>query len=314
MSTPPSKVQRMNSNFKLIVMDDDDHFYTLEQEEKKCEDAEDRHRHRHRHQPLEARPPVAPQLPADDFVDELQALNTSLCFLCSINADSSEVEHFLKRFPEALLLEGACLLPEDSAHYILEQHMRRCQCQGRCHQNRQQVFNLVQRGFEWYQSRRVQSSEQAAKSWSVYFQKLVHSERAIRKHRRQELLMRNTLIEAGLEFKMYKDELDQVRLKQEGDTSKHHSPLALLACGRNKSSSYNAAAQSQLSVLEYQVGVASVNLRKVERERNFLLQRIRDDRRSQFAVLKKAFEGCRRQDICSIGYVASHSPSKMNMS
>jgi len=285
--------------FKFIVMDDDDHFYTLEEAEEKSDDGDGGF--------LEAYPSVGPPVPADDFVDELQALNTSLCFLCSINADSSEVEHFLKRYPEALLLEGACLLPEDSAQYILEQHMRRCSCQGRCHQNRQRVYTLVQRGFEWYQSKREPSTEKAAKAWSIHFKKLVLSEGAIRKHRRQELLMRNALIEAGMEFKSYKEELDQARQsKKEGSGSKH-SPLALLACSRNKSTS--ADLQSHLSVLEYQVGVASVNLRKVERERNFLLERIRDDRRSQFAVLKKAFEGCRRHDICSIGYVASHKPT-----
>jgi len=283
-------------HLKLIAMDDDDHFYTLE-EETKCDAASGKL--------VEASPPVATPVAADEYVDELQALNTALCFLCSINADSSEVERFLKRHPEALLLEGACLLPEDSAHYILEQHMRRCTCQGRCHQNRKLVFELVQRGFEWYQSKREHRAEaQGAKSsWSKHFQKLVASEHEIRKHRRQELLLRNKLIEAGMEFKSYKEELDRARSRQEDDSSKH-SALALLACTRHKSSSSNDL-QSQVSVLEYQVGVASVNLRSVERERSILLDRIRDGRRSQFAVLKKAFASCRRHDICRIVYTAS---------
>ena len=296
----------MQPPFKFIVLDDDEHFYILEEQpHDNDEEEEEETKHgQNDEQPkfLETGRPVGTPVPADDFVDELQALNTSLCFLCSINADSSEVENFLKRFPEALLLEGACLLPEDSAVYILEQHMRRCTCRGRCHQNRQRVGHLLQRGFEWYHANRMASTELAAKAWAPHLQNLVLSEGAIRKHRRQELLLRNAVIEAGMEFKTYKEELDQVRAKKD-----MHSPLALLACSRSRSMS-SSHLQSKLSVLEYQVGVASVNLRRVERERNYLLERIRDDRQSQFHVLKKAFEGCRRHDICSIGYIVPREP------
>lgn len=296
----------MQPPFKFIVLDDDEHFYILEEQshgDYADEDEEAKHGKDEQPNVLESSRPVGTPVPADDFVDELQALNTSLCFLCSINADSSEVEHFLKRFPEALLLEGACLLPEDSAVYILEQHMRRCTCRGRCHQNRQRVSNMVQRGFEWYHANRMASTEQAAKAWAPHLQKLVLSEGAIRKHRRQELLLRNAVIEAGMDFKSYKEELDQVRAKKET-----HSPLTLLACSRNRSLSASHLL-SQLSVLEYQVRVASVNLRRVERERNYLLERIRDDRRSQFQVLKEAFKGCHRHDICSIGYTVPKKPA-----
>ena len=290
----------MQPLFKFIVMDDDDRFYTLE-EQVHDDDAEQGEKF-----PLETCVPLG--APADDFVDELQALNTSLCFLCSINADSSVVDHFLKRFPEALLLEGACLLPEDSAQYILEQHMRRCTCRGRCHENRQQVSQRVQRGFEWYQAHRTDSTVSAQRAWAPHFHKLVRSEATIRQHRRQELLLRNAVIEAGMEFKAYKEELERVRAKNDGKGSRTQSPLALLACSRNRSSLSLSNWQSQVSVLEYQVRVASVNLRRVERERNYLLERIRDDRQSQFHVLKKAFEGCRRHDICSIGYIVPREP------
>jgi hypothetical protein len=260
---------------------------------------------------LEVTNQVATEECADHFVDELQALNTALCFLCSINADAAEVERFLKIHPEALLLEGACLLPEDSAHYILEQHVLRCKCQGQCHRNRMRVLDLLNIGFEQYQPRRERRSDQEAKLWSVHFDELVQAEHEIRLLRRDELNMRNTLVETSIEVRTYQEELDEVYRKQ--DFHNHHSKpsaLALLACTRNNNSNRTSdGVESRATVLAYQVGVASVNLRSVEREHANLLQRIRQGRRTQFAVLKRAFEGCRRHNICSIGYIAPSEPS-----
>ena len=56
-----------------------------------------------------------PSKSAEDYLDRLQSLNTALCFLCSVNADALEVERFLIARPDALLLEGAGNLPEESA-------------------------------------------------------------------------------------------------------------------------------------------------------------------------------------------------------
>jgi hypothetical protein len=245
---------------------------------------------------------------ADRFVDELQALNTALCFLCSVNADSGEVERFLTLHPEALLLEGACLLPEDSAHYILQQHVLRCKCQRQCHFNRARVLDLLSLGFETYQARRVRRSDPEAKLWSVHFEELVKAEHEIRLLRREELNLRNTLVETTVEARTYQEELDRVYRRQDyrhGHRSKA-SALAMLACHRNHHRNSDCV-DGRATVLEYQVGVASINLRSVEREHANLLQRIREGRRMQFAVLKRAFEGCRRHVICSIGCVTAPS-------
>ena len=252
--------------------------------------------------------------PADMYVDELQALNTALCFLCSINADSAEVERFLKLHPESLLLEGACLLPEDSAKYILEQHARRCTCDGQCHSNRSRVLELVTSGFETFRSSRERREGNDAKLWNAYFLKLVEYEHTIRKIRREELIMRNTLIETGVDVRTYQEELNEIyRFLDTLPSAAKQSPLAMLACRRPSPSSGNAGLDSaeiamvvgRRSVLEYQVGVAKVTLDTVKREHKNLLQSIRDSRRAQFKILKRAFKGCMRHDICSVGYVAS---------
>jgi hypothetical protein len=237
---------------------------------------------------------------ADNRVDQLQALNTALCFLCSVNADSSEVEHFLKFHPDALLLEGACILPEDSARYILEEHTRRCKCKGKCHQNRKKLTDLLNLGFEHYHSNRLERSTESYKLWSKHFSRLVEVEHSVRIWRRNELLLRNTMVETTVELKAYKDELNEAYRKQNlsGESS---SPLALLKCSsRSKPDSFG----SQVAVLEYQVDVSSINLRSVEREHTRLLQRIREGRRAQFSILKSALTGCLRHDICCLGYVA----------
>jgi hypothetical protein len=276
---------------RLVAMDDDDRFHTFQEgfEDDTLLDA--------------TIGQVGSRASDDHFVDELQALNTALCFLCSVNADSVEVETFLKIHPEALLLEGACLLPEDNAHYILQQRELRCTCQGPCHVNRLRVLDLLDIGFEKFQARRERRSARAEQAWSLHFQDLVQAEHEIRILRRQELSMRNTLTETAVEVRCYQEELEQVYRVIECQGQSRQSALALLGCSRtvNQSNrlSDGSGFENRVAVLEYQVGVASVNMRSVEREHASLLQQIRDGRRTQFAVLQRAFEGCRRHVICS---------------
>lgn len=247
--------------------------------------------------------PGATEESADHLVDELQALNTALCYLCSVNADSAEVERFLRLHPDALLLEGACLLPEDSAHYILEQHVLRCQCRGQCHLNRLRVLDLLDVGFETYHALRERRSEAAGKFWAAHFVALVHAEHEIRVLRREEINMRNTLVETSVEARTYQEELDE-EIRRKRDSHEHYtrpSALALLACTRTNHNNHNSnRVESRVAVLKYQVEVASINFRSVEREHANLLQRIRVGRQRQFRVLKRAFAGCHRHDICSI--------------
>lgn len=248
---------------------------------------------------------------ADLFVDELQALNTALCFLCSINADVAEVESFLKFHPESLLLEGACLLPEDSAVYILRQHMRRCKCQGLCNLNRVRVLGLLNAGFQAFQAKRDYRTESDSKVWDIYFGRLVDVEHEVRRLRREELMMRNTLTETAFEVKSYRQELNDLYQSLE-DRESRSNALKLLACTRHRSGSFFDGGRR--NVLEYQVSVASINLKSVEREHAAVLHRIRESRRRQFSILKRAFQDCERHEICSLGSAVDAKRKQSQMS
>jgi hypothetical protein len=226
----------------------------------------------------------------DHRVDALQALNTALCYLCSINADADEVERFLLVHPEALLLEGLCLLPEDSARYILQQHVQRCHCQGHCRLNRVRVLDLLDQGFAVYQSRR---NAPPPERWSAPFTELVQVEREIRRWRIQELTMRNVWLETSVEVRAYQDEwnrYERLRRQDQEESSYKTSALSKLACMRPQSGKDDDG-ENRRAVLEYQVHVAMTNVRSVEREHAQVLQHI----------ITRAFEGCVRHDICSMG-------------
>lgn len=229
---------------------------------------------------------------AEESLDELQTLNTGLCFLCSINADATEVASFLRAHPQALLLEGAAHLQEESARAIVHEQMRRCECfSPACHQNRLKVLQHLDRGFLYYQSRQRTRQQNA---WGMYADKLIGLEHDIRKLRMEELLMRNRLVETAVEVRGFRDELDQYAKYQT-------SGLALLACTRNHE------LVQRKSVLEYQVGVASLNLSSVEREHKTLLKEIRERRKTQFVLLKTAFDGVRRHVCVSNGLKDNYS-------
>jgi hypothetical protein len=232
---------------------------------------------------------------SDESLDELQALNTALCFLCSINADAKEVETFLTEHPDALLLEGVGNLPEESARYIVSEQTNRCECFNiSCNQNRMQVLSVLDRGFEYYQSLSFRQRPNR-KAWAVYAQKLLTVERDIRELRLEEVSTRHRLLERAVEVQSFQDELEQVQ------TYDSKSALAMLACTSRKSDVFE-----RKSVLEYQIGVALLNLSSVEREHKVLLREIRHGRRMQFAMLKTAFDGCKR-NVCAVSKPTPHN-------
>jgi hypothetical protein len=232
---------------------------------------------------------------SDDALDELQALNTALCFLCSINADAKEVETFLTEHPDALLLEGVGNLPEESAHFIVSEQMNRCECfKVSCDKNRDQVLSVLNRGFEYYQSKSFRHQRPNRKVWEVYAEKLLIVERDIRELRLEEVSTRHRLLEAAVELQSIQDELEQVHRY---DSSK--SALSMLACTRKND------LFERKSVLEYQIGIASLKLSSVEREHKVLLREIRHGRRLQFAMLKTAFDGCKRH-VCAVSKPTQH--------
>jgi hypothetical protein len=227
---------------------------------------------------------------SDESLDELQALNTALCFLCSINADAKEVETFLTEHPDALLLEGVGNLPEESAHFIVSEQMNRCECFNiSCNQNRIQVLSVLNQGFEYYQSKSFRQRPNR-KVWTVYAQKLLTVERDIRELRLEEVSTRHRLLETAVEVRSFRDELEQVHKYD----SSSKSALSILACTRKSSDLFE-----RKSVLEYQIGVATLKLSSVEREHKVLLREIRHGRRMQFAMLKTAFDGSKRH-VCAV--------------
>lgn len=82
-------------------------------------------------------------------LDEMQALHTALCFLCSINADVTDVQTFLHAYPEALLLDGTTNRRgsgssgwwwwDESAHDLLIRQSCSCSDNSPCRRNRQAI-------------------------------------------------------------------------------------------------------------------------------------------------------------------------------
>jgi len=219
------------------------------------------------------------QASSDDSLDKLQSLNTALCFLCSINADAKEVQQFLIRHPQALLLEGVGPIPEESAQIIVKEQMRQCECfAASCNQNRKDVLQILDRGFAYYQDENFQTQPAEHAHWNQYQDRLARLESEIRRLRQQELNLRQCVLETAIKVRSYQDKL-------QGNPK---SGLALLACTTTRNSSHD---------LEYELGVASVSLSSLEREHQAMLRDIREGRRTQFSLLKQVFGGVRRH-VC----------------
>jgi hypothetical protein len=167
--------------------------------------------------------------PEMEAVDELQALNTALCFLVSINADSGVVRRFVSRHPESLLLEGTGDSRDESATSILLAQLRQCACfSPLCRQNRESVRRILDRGFEHYSLRRIQMEDRRVAAnaddplddlygsgddggsflspslWSdtsAYGHRLRKLERHVRVARRSELRLRHRILEATIQVR-----------------------------------------------------------------------------------------------------------------
>lgn len=212
--------------------------------------------------------------------DELQALNTALCFLASINADANEIDSFLRAHPQALLLEGAGPIPDECARFIIEHHLQRCHCFApTCSENRLRVLKCLEQGFEHYDWERwCHPAGQSVPA--VYLEALSKIERDIRIWRAEEMILRHRLLETAREVRESRRELDQ---------SKKRS--ILLSCATK--------AHEIRSALEQRLQATALNFSSVEREHGELLRNIRASRQVQFSILKQVFAGCRRH-VCTV--------------
>lgn len=214
----------------------------------------------------------------DASLDELQASNTVLCFLCSINAYAEEIEKFLKSHPEALLLEGVGEIYEDSAKHINEEQMQRCECfLNSCKSNRKRIKSLIECGFEYFHKKKVHATD--CKYWPRAQARVIKLEQNIRQMRSEETTLRNNLLESVCQERVYLDQLTHVHAQ---------TGIARLACTRRNQ------LLERRSTLEYQFDLAALNRSAMERELKNILVEIRRARRAQFSVLKNACSDVRR--------------------
>lgn len=222
-------------------------------------------------------------------VDELQALNTALCFLASINADVEEINSFLMAHPHALLLEETGPIPQECAHFIVEEQLQRCSCFApTCRENRRKVLASLSMGFEHYDLKKWCSSMLGRPLPMDYLDELTRLEYQIRLWRTEELTLRHRLLETAMELQKHREKIER-------QSQRYRSPaLILLTCN-------TAAAHKQQQTrkaLDDKVSSSMRNMESVKQEHGELLRHIRKGRQVQFAVLKQAFSDIRRH-VCS---------------
>lgn len=233
----------------------------------------------------------------EDSLDEVQAMNTGLYFLCRINADFREVEDFLMRYPESLLFEGT--QPGESAKLVVEEEIQNCRCFNQvCNGNRRRVLAVISRGFEYYRGMRLDDRLQDDKplrkssptnNWHLYSDQLRAIERDAREVNMQDMAVRSRILESRLALRTFQMELEGLSRRE----SANRSPLALLACRSHRNSDLFA----HRSVVEYKLGVTTLNMSCLEKEHSMIDQETRSLARMQLTLLKNAFGGCRRH-VC----------------
>jgi hypothetical protein len=225
---------------------------------------------------------------SSDLLDRIQALHTTLCYLCRINADISHVQDFVFHHPEALLLEGTHNDPTENAAFILSEHERSCQCLPRssCRSNRAAVQRLLHKGFTFAQSKSL-DAYQEQDWWSLHQDKLMEYEKDIRLLRQQEFNIRQFALDASVQVHKYQDEL---LLAEQYYSLK--PKFSLFSCGMPHNQVF-----ARRSVLEYQVNSAQVELTSLERLHQSVVTKIKTARRLQYGILERSLP-CTIQHFC----------------
>jgi hypothetical protein len=233
----------------------------------------------------------------ENSLDEVQAMNTGLYFLCRINADFREVEDFLVRYPEALLFEGT--QPGESVKLVVEEEIQKCRCFNQvCNGNRRRLLAVVSRGFEYYRGMLLvdglRNDQLLRKSchtsnWHLYADQLRAIERDAREINMQDMAVRSRVLESRLTLRTFQVELEGLSRRE----STNRSTIALLACRSHR----NSDLFTQRSVVEYKIGVATFKVTSLENEHKMIDQEKRSLAKMQLTLLQNAFEGCRRH-VC----------------
>ena len=242
--------------------------------------------------------PTGKNSSSEDSVDFVQALNTALCYLCWINADSSVVDVFLRKYPEALLLEGTSV--ESSAHSILEQSIRRCTCEDKqCNRNRTMILTKLDR-FGHYQemhmkdllSGSVSTPLSELKSTRV-FPQLMATGRYLRGLSVEESSVQSQALELHVAKVAIQKELDDAKA-----LAKRRNPRSLV---RSLFSCSSEDKNAELQRLEFDLEMAEMKHESAQKEHTLLLQAIHQGHQKQYVLLRNAFEGCLRHACATIG-------------
>lgn len=198
---------------------------------------------------------------------------------------------FLRHKPEALLFEGASL--ESARHTVEEQGSRLCGCRNtRCLENWERVLTLLDQEFQHFQCKRVKdgaspSEEQEdamLRRWQARAHEVQTSSKHLRELRAEETTGQQQILEMTAEKSTFQEELVNLwRSKRLGSTT-----LYRLTCSKSNDKF------AQKSVLEYQVGISDVKIKKMEESHTAILMLIRKARREQHDILKNIFRGCKR--------------------
>ena len=234
---------------------------------------------------------------SEESLDFCQALHSAMSYLCWINADAACVESFLRKYPEALLLEGT---NQETARSIVEQRLRRCTCTDRrCNENRIKVLEKLDKGFEEYQSKHMRdlyrgkidkSPPVIAKLKSTFvFPQLMTSGRYLRGLAVEESAVRSQVLELHLVKSSIEREVEELRAYVDRITARS-MVRALFACTTEKGNDKSV----QLSRLELDLQVAEQKLLMAQQEHRLLIEAIDRGQKSKFILLTKAFEGCDR--------------------
>eukprot|EP00977_Amphora_coffeiformis_P014370 scaffold3998_cov162-Amphora_coffeaeformis.AAC.1 len=196
---------------------------------------------------------------------KLGALNTSLCFLCCINAHCEVVRDFLTAYPEALLFEGTATLPEEAAIRIVEAHLAKYQNHNAPSQkNRLQVRRLIREGFIFFKDRQRNKPRHKDGMFCNSLTLLMEWEHCIGFWRQTERRLRQQLLEEAVSF-------------SHGDCRKEQ-PLGCLSCVFVPHDR------------EIPLEVSVIHSEKYEDA----LREIRNGRRKQFQILKQTFSNVPR--------------------
>lgn len=230
-----------------------------------------------------------------ESIDKVQAKKTALIFLCRINADWRQVEHFLLRNPEALLFEGADV--EESAESVIEEQIQCCRCfVSVCNANRRRLLILLKRGFEYYRGIQLRQSfgddlfyrtARGVLRWEYFAEQLIALERDLRELAEKEVKTMKRMETARQTVKECRFQLESAS-RQENLV---RTPFARLKCQRA------VDVYEKRSHLETTLHAATMTILSLDTDYELFVQERVAAKRLQIALLKATFTGCERH-VC----------------